>query len=82
MLRVRIDIVPWGHEPLATTLSELFIYNKGEAGAGGMYEYGVIEMDREKGKGGLVDGNLLHMRAEGYWPLVEQAISRFKKGFD
>lgn len=73
VLRVKLEIVPFGDEANAREIGRLDIFNIGEAiGRKPMYEYGVIEMS--PGEGGLHSTQVYHHRPDGAWALVRAAI--------
>ena len=73
VLRVKLEIVPYGDEANAREIGRLDIFNKGAVRRIGDHcEYGVIDLT--KGKEGLYQESLMHERKQGAWELVRRAI--------
>lgn len=67
-LRVTLEIVPFGEEEKKYEIGKLNISNIGPLGdIPGFYEYAVHEFPTDK--------PLQHMRDQGAWALVRQAVS-------
>lgn len=73
MMRVTVEIVPFGDEDKKYEIGRLDIFNKGLTEFGHC-EYGVINIDVEKDEFGLHDKTVLHRRDLGAWKLVEKTI--------
>ena len=71
VLRVKLEIVPFGDEENVREIGRLDIFNKGEA-YGDMYEYGVIDLT--PGQIGLIDRKIYHERDDGAWKLVQNVL--------
>lgn len=71
VLRVRLEVVPFGDEDKAREIGRLDIFNRGEVEAG-YHEYGVIQLDPKEH--GLHTATILHHRPAGAWELVRRAI--------
>lgn len=78
MLRVRLEIVPYGVEELTYEIGRLDIFNTGlvmpelHSMRNQLCTYGVIETSQ--GSGGLYDAEIEHDRSLGAWELVRKAI--------
>jgi len=73
VLRVKIEIVPFGDEDRAQEIGRLDIFNKGQIRRiGEHFEYGVINLS--KGQEGLYQESVMHERKLGAWELVRRAI--------
>lgn len=79
VLRVKVEIVPFGDEQKSYELGRLDIFNKGYISFGHC-EYGVIELDVEGNTGGLYDNIVTHKRDEGYWVLLNKVINELILG--
>ena len=76
MLRVRLEIVPFGNETHTREIGRLDIFNRGcPEAADGQQQcfYGVIELTPSNG--GLYKEPVFHFRPEGAWKLVAKAIA-------
>jgi len=72
-MRVRLEIVPHGDEGRVREIGRLDIFNKGHLEhAPGICEYGVIELTTRSA--GLHDASVYHLRNEGAWKLVRNAL--------
>lgn len=71
MLRVRVELVPFGDEDRAKELGQLIIHNKGMVEFGHA-DYGVINMT--PGEEGEYVEDVRHRRDLGAWQLVAKAI--------
>ena len=80
VMRVKLEIVPFGEEEAAREIARLDIFNMGHK-LEGTYEYGIIEFDREKNIGGLHKHTVWHDRMNGPWELVKKALL-LPLGFD
>lgn len=72
ILRVTLEVVPFGDEDRVYEIGRLDIFNKG-ADHFGHWRYGVIEITPKEG--GLYDKDVLHRRHYGAWELVRKAIA-------
>lgn len=70
VLRVKLEIVPFGEEEKAREIGRLDIFNKGPINDA--CQYGVIEMTPTSG--GLHNDTIIHFRSDGAWELVRHAI--------
>lgn len=77
MLRVKVEIVPFGQEDKAREIARLDIFNKGQAEFGHC-TYGVIEIDKEKNTGFLHDQEVLHRRELGALELIRKVLTAIK----
>lgn len=71
VLRVKLEIVPYGVEEASHEIGRLDIFNKGRAEFG-HHEYGIIDLT--KGKEGLYQETVLHRRDLGAWALVQKVL--------
>ncbi len=75
VLRVKLEIVPFGDEDKAREIGRIDIFNKGQIGNyEGFCSYGVIQLD--KNNEGLFDEDVNHVRSHGAWALVHKVLSR------
>lgn len=78
-LRVTLEIVPHGDESQKYVIRQLDIFNngyvEGTGVAGGVYDYGVIEINPEANSGGLYKDSVYHIRDNGPWELVETVLA-------
>jgi hypothetical protein len=70
VLRVTLQVVPFGDEDRAYEIGRLDIFNKGPCGEA--HEYGCIDLSPKKA--GLYQDNVIHFRDDGAWELVRNAI--------
>lgn len=75
MLRVRLEILPFGDENKAYEIGRLDIFNEGRL-VDDYCSYGVI--DPSSKYPGLYAERILHKRSLGAWRLVMAAIDRLK----
>ncbi len=75
VLRVKIEIVPFGEEDEAREISRFDIFNKGWAEFGHC-KYGVIEINKDGA--GLWDEEILHRRDLGAEELVRKVFEHRK----
>jgi hypothetical protein len=82
VLRVKLEIVPFGDEDKVREIGRLDIFNKGAShnvpaarDAAGYCTYGVISLN--PGDEGLFDATLVHYRKDGAWLLVQNVLSTF-----
>lgn len=75
MLRVTLEVVPFGDETKTYKIGSLDIFNKGMVEFG-YSEYGV--MDLNKKSPGLFTDTVYHRRDLGAWELVRKAITELK----
>lgn len=79
VLRVKLEIVPFGDEDKAREIGRLDIFNRGTShfanmiGANGYCDYGVISLN--PGDEGLYDATLAHYRNDGGWELVKKVLT-------
>ena len=76
VLRVKIEIVPFGEEDKAREISRFDIFNKGQAEFGHC-KYGVIEIN--KNGAGLWNDEILHRRDLGAEELVRKVLEHRSK---
>ena len=83
VLRVILQIVPFGDEANAREIGRLDIFNKGIADPtpdgwdrGGYHKYGVIELTPKTGF--MNDKEVMHRRFDGAWELVRKAIDELE----
>lgn len=69
VLRVKLEIVPFGDETKIREIGRLDIFNKGQIGHA--HKYGVIDLGEEPG---LFSDEVIHYRPDGAWELVKSAI--------
>lgn len=77
MLRVKLEIVPFGDEEKAREIGRLDIFNKGIAypeQSSRYYRYGVIEIDHENNEAGMYVHDVIHAREDGAWMLVRNTL--------
>lgn len=75
VLRVKLEIVPFGDEERAREIGRLDIFNKGKFEKDpSLYHYGVIELTPQSG--GLHTDSIYHERALGAWELVRTALDQ------
>jgi hypothetical protein len=78
MLRVRLEIVPFGDESKAREIGRLDIFNKqcdfNHINNEVMCQYGVIELDKEKNTGAMYSEDIPHYRQDGAWKLVRKVL--------
>ena len=77
ILRVTVEIVPFGDEDEKYEISRLEIFNKGHAEFGHC-EYGVIEINKERETAGLHTKDVLHRRDLGAWQLIKKVIEELE----
>jgi len=75
VLRVKIEIVPFGEEDETREISRFDIFNKGRAEFGHS-KYGVIEINKDGA--GLWDEEILHRRDLGAEELVRKIFEHRK----
>ncbi len=76
MMRVKIEIVPYGEENKAYEIERLDIFNKGYvAKTGSVCEYGVIHIS-DRNKAGMYTATLHHARSDGALVLLEKVLSK------
>ncbi len=82
VLRVKLEIVPFGDEAAVREIGRLDIFNKGaRAFTGnirddaGYYDYGVISLNPQDE--GLFDATLVHYRKDGAWALVKNVLTAY-----
>ena len=75
VLRVKVEVVPFGNEDEACEIGRLDIFNKGRAEFGHS-EYGVIELSPKAN--GLHQDTVLHRRDLGAWELIRKVIADLK----
>lgn len=81
MLRVRLEIVPFGDESRTREIGRLDIFNKGEVRKtplGRLCSYGVIDLT--KNQEGLYIDDIVHLRETGAWPLVRKVLTMVGTG--
>lgn len=77
VLRVKLEVVPFGDEDKAYEIGRLDIFNKGLVVDGGRFTaYGVLNLC--KGHEGEYDGNVHHIRSEGAWELLRKTLTIFR----
>lgn len=69
VLRVILQIVPFGDEEKTREIGRLDIFNKGQISDA--HQYGVLDLGQ---KPGLYSDTLIHFRGDGAWELVRNAI--------
>jgi hypothetical protein len=74
VLRVKLEVVPYGNEDKAYEIGRVDIFNKGTLIRDGkkMCEYGVIQLDKKNT--GLFDDSVFHYREHGAWTLVHTVL--------
>ncbi len=77
MLRVTVEIVPYGHEENKTVLGTVYISNTLEVEAGQHKYKAYLDKDPRKVEA-APDVVLLHDRTKGWAPLVSRAIEPLK----
>lgn len=77
MLRVTVDLIPFGDESKKQKLAEMVVINDASRHDGyGNYKIVIKDTDLEKTKKyKIID----HLRSDGFWPLLIQAISKHVK---
>lgn len=75
VLRVKIEIVPFGDEDKTREIHRFDIFNKGDIGRGSC-AYGVIDLDLENNTGGLFIEDVHHLRSAGALELVETVLEK------
>lgn len=86
VLRVKLEIVPFGDEDKAYEIGRLDIFNKGPVLAkdsgdnttdmGGYHQYGVINLSPKDE--GMYELDITHRRWEGAWKLVRKALEVYE----
>lgn len=75
VLRVKLEIVPFGDEEAVREIGRLDIFNAGRV-TGDLCSYGVIEMTPTSGA--LHQDRILHARSDGAWQLVKEALDELQ----
>lgn len=81
MIRIRIEVVPGGHQDLAYEIGTAEIINIGEFREEYEYRYEIRERPRsETTKGWKIRrGSVTHRREDGVWDLIARAIRHAQK---
>lgn len=69
VLRVILQVVPFGDEERAYEIGRLDIFNKGPIADA--HQYGVLDFGSEPG---MYSDTLVHFRKDGAWELVRNAL--------
>lgn len=76
VLRVKLEIVPFGDEDKVREIGRLDIFNKGrDKFFTQFHDYGVIVLDKNANTGGLLDEGVFHERRLGAWVLVKEVLA-------
>lgn len=70
VLRVILQVVPFGDETKMREIGRLDIFNKGYINEA--CEYGAIDLSPNRA--GLYQDNIIHFRKDGAWELVRNAL--------
>jgi hypothetical protein len=70
VLRVTLEIVPWGDETKKYKIGQLDIFNNDQL-TDDIYEYGIIDLGNNPG---LFNKKVWHLRSKGAWDLVRKVI--------
>lgn len=73
VLRVILQVVPFGDEDKIREIGRLDIFNKGPVADA--HQYGVLDFGP---KPGLYSNTVIHFREDGAWELVRNAIARLE----
>ena len=76
VLRVRLEIVPFGDETAIREIGRLDIFNAGHVDAGDLCAYGAIELTPKSG--GLHLDRVYHYRNDGAWKLVSIILNELE----
>lgn len=71
MIRMTIELVPFGNEEASTKIGQLVLANTGRVG-GGKYEYHAVYADDSTGL--YNKGAIYHNRADGIWVLLQKIL--------
>lgn len=76
VLRVKLEVVPFGDEDKAYEIGRLDIFNKGlHPGSTDWFDYGIIDLTPHKE--GLLDTTVQHVRKHGAWKLVHAVTGQY-----
>ena len=75
MIRVTVDIIPFGVEAKKKTITEIKIDNDGTGDVfTGNYDFSVYDVEHDHAM--LIDKIKDHRRSDGVWPLIKKVIDK------
>ena len=79
MIKVTIELLPFGREDAAKTISEFFIWNTGNENKTGKYQYQFEGYEQDlAGKSHPIVGTTFHVRNDAITELIRHALNSRK----